>query len=54
MMPVSKRALDWIYSIILLIIVLLSWGFVIYAARITGIQQLQKKFPNSFAKLQIH
>ncbi|XP_078385408.1 small integral membrane protein 27-like [Cetorhinus maximus] len=54
MIRVSKRALDWIYSIILLIIVLLSWGFVIYAARITGIQQLKKRFPKLFPELDLY
>ncbi|XP_078071445.1 small integral membrane protein 27-like [Mustelus asterias] len=54
MIRVSYRALDRIYSVILLIIVLLSWGFVIYAARITALEQLTKKFPKLFLKLDLH
>ncbi|XP_067839666.1 small integral membrane protein 27-like [Heptranchias perlo] len=48
MIRVSKRALDWIYSIILLTIVLLSWGFVIYAANFSATEQLQETYPYLF------
>ncbi|XP_030049598.1 small integral membrane protein 27 [Microcaecilia unicolor] len=46
MLDVSKRALEWLYSLILLAIVVLSWGYVIYATRLAALWQLQKKFPS--------
>ncbi|XP_053556599.1 small integral membrane protein 27 [Bombina bombina] len=46
MILISKRAVEWVYSLILLCIVLISWGFVLYAARFAAIWQLQKKYPN--------
>ncbi|XP_031232919.1 small integral membrane protein 27 [Mastomys coucha] len=48
MRPVSRRNLDWTYSLLLLAIVLLSWGFVIYASTVAARRQLQKEFPDKF------
>ncbi|XP_055455100.1 small integral membrane protein 27 [Psammomys obesus] len=48
MRPVSRRALDWIYNLLLLAIVLLSWGFIIYASTVVAREQLQKEFPDKF------
>ncbi|XP_034358922.1 small integral membrane protein 27 [Arvicanthis niloticus] len=48
MRPVSRRNLDWTYSSLLLAIVLLSWGFVIYASTVAARRQLQKEFPDKF------
>ncbi|XP_031746207.1 small integral membrane protein 27 [Xenopus tropicalis] len=46
MILISKRAVEWIYSLILFCIVILSWGYVLYAARLSALWQLQKKYPN--------
>ncbi|XP_024415854.1 small integral membrane protein 27 [Desmodus rotundus] len=46
MKPVSRSTLDWIYSVLLLAIVLLSWGFVIYASTVAAGRQLRKKYPD--------
>ncbi|XP_032643334.1 small integral membrane protein 27 [Chelonoidis abingdonii] len=46
MAPLGRRARDWLYSLILLTIVLLSWGYVIYATRIAAQWQLEKDFPD--------
>ncbi|CAH6790246.1 Smim27 [Phodopus roborovskii] len=51
MRPVSRRTLDWIYSALLLVIVLLSWGFVIYASTVAARRQLQKAFPDKFFEM---
>ncbi|XP_053151808.1 small integral membrane protein 27 [Hemicordylus capensis] len=45
MAQVSRRTLEWIYSLILLTTVLLSWGYVIYASRIAAQWQLQEDYP---------
>ncbi|XP_033029621.1 small integral membrane protein 27 [Lacerta agilis] len=45
MAQVSRRTLEWIYSLILLTIVLLSWGYVIYATRIAAKWQLKEDYP---------
>uniref|UniRef100_A0A8C2UNE0 Small integral membrane protein 27 n=1 Tax=Chinchilla lanigera TaxID=34839 RepID=A0A8C2UNE0_CHILA len=46
MRPVSRRTLDWIYSAVLLAVVLLSWGYVIYASTVVAQRQLRKKYPD--------
>ncbi|XP_075119921.1 small integral membrane protein 27 [Leptodactylus fuscus] len=46
MIVVSRRALDWLHSLILLCIVVISWGYVLYAARLAALWQLQQKYPN--------
>ncbi|XP_030422038.1 small integral membrane protein 27 [Gopherus evgoodei] len=46
MAPLSRRARDRLYSLILLTIVLLSWGYVIYATRIAARWQLEKDYPD--------
>ncbi|XP_054438907.1 small integral membrane protein 27 [Pteronotus mesoamericanus] len=46
MKPVSRRTLDCIYSVLLLVIVLLSWGYVIYASTVAAGRQLRKKYPD--------
>ncbi|KAM8961805.1 small integral membrane protein 27 [Pelodytes ibericus] len=46
MILISKRAVEWVYSLILLCVVLLSWGYVLYATRLAALWQLQQKFPN--------
>ncbi|XP_044876949.1 small integral membrane protein 27 [Mauremys mutica] len=46
MAPLGRRARDWLYSLILLTIVLLSWGYVIYATRIAARWQLEKDYPD--------
>ncbi|KAK7810636.1 hypothetical protein U0070_022972 [Myodes glareolus] len=51
MRPVSRRTLDWIYSVLLLVIVLLSWGFVIYASTVAARRQLHKEFPDKFFEM---
>ncbi|XP_059110093.1 small integral membrane protein 27 [Peromyscus eremicus] len=51
MRPVNRRTLDWIYSVLLLVIVLLSWGFVIYASTVAARRQLQKEFPDKFFEM---
>ncbi|XP_039204554.1 small integral membrane protein 27 [Crotalus tigris] len=45
MAPLSRRSLEWLYSLILLAIVLLSWGYVIYATRIAAKWQLEESYP---------
>ncbi|XP_074850146.1 small integral membrane protein 27 [Carettochelys insculpta] len=45
MRPLGRRARDWIFSLVLLV-VFLSWGYVIYATRIAAQWQLQKDYPN--------
>ncbi|XDV46610.1 hypothetical protein PO909_014481 [Leuciscus waleckii] len=42
-MLVSRRCLDRIFSIVLLAVVLLSWGFVIYGTRIAAQWELEKR-----------
>uniref|UniRef100_A0A8D2D7Q2 Small integral membrane protein 27 n=1 Tax=Sciurus vulgaris TaxID=55149 RepID=A0A8D2D7Q2_SCIVU len=46
MKPVSRRTLDWIYSALLLAVVLLSWGYVIYASTVAARRQLRKEYPD--------
>ncbi|XP_026302932.1 small integral membrane protein 27 [Piliocolobus tephrosceles] len=46
MKPVSRRTLDWIYSVLLLVIVLISWGCIIYASMVSARRQLTKKYPD--------
>uniref|UniRef100_A0A5F5PNR2 Small integral membrane protein 27 n=1 Tax=Equus caballus TaxID=9796 RepID=A0A5F5PNR2_HORSE len=46
MRPLSRRTLDWIYSALLLAIVLLSWGYVIYASTVAARRQLRKEYPH--------
>ncbi|XP_053321820.1 small integral membrane protein 27 [Spea bombifrons] len=46
MIVISKRAVEWVYSLVLLCIVLISWGYVLYATRLAALWQLQKKYPN--------
>ncbi|KAM8800745.1 LOW QUALITY PROTEIN: small integral membrane protein 27 [Rhynchonycteris naso] len=46
MKRVSRRTLDWIYSVLLLAIVLLSWGYIIYASTVAAGRQLRKKYPD--------
>ncbi|XP_036865679.2 small integral membrane protein 27 [Manis javanica] len=46
MEPVNRRTLDWIYSLLLLAIVLLSWGYVIYASTVAARRQLRKEYPD--------
>ncbi|XP_033614992.1 small integral membrane protein 27 [Fukomys damarensis] len=46
MKPVSRRTLDWIYSVLLFAVVLLSWGYVIYASTVVAQRQLRKKYPD--------
>uniref|UniRef100_A0A2K6FIN3 Small integral membrane protein 27 n=1 Tax=Propithecus coquereli TaxID=379532 RepID=A0A2K6FIN3_PROCO len=46
MKPVSRRTLDWIYSVLLLAIVLLSWGYVIYASTVVARRLLRKEYPD--------
>ncbi|XP_066469380.1 small integral membrane protein 27 [Tiliqua scincoides] len=50
MAAVSTQTLEWIYSLMLLTIVLLSWGYVIYATRIAAQWQLQKYYPTGTQK----
>ncbi|KAM3590522.1 uncharacterized protein V6R79_011130 [Siganus canaliculatus] len=42
-MDLSRRALDRIYSLVLLAIVVLSWSYVIYASRIASHWLLEKR-----------
>ncbi|XP_032070389.1 small integral membrane protein 27 [Thamnophis elegans] len=42
---VNCRTLEWFYSLILLAIVLLSWGYVIYATRIAAKWHLKEMYP---------
>lgn len=49
MKPVSRRTLDWIYSVLLLAIVLLSWGYVIYASTVAARRQLSKEYPDKIS-----
>ncbi|XP_063313314.1 small integral membrane protein 27 [Pelobates fuscus] len=46
MIVLSKRAVQWVYSLILFCIVLISWGYVLYATRLAALWQLQKKYPD--------
>ncbi|XP_048217690.1 small integral membrane protein 27 [Perognathus longimembris pacificus] len=46
MRPVSRRCLDWVYSVLLLMVVLLSWGSVIYASTVAARRQLHQEFPD--------
>ncbi|XP_066460470.1 small integral membrane protein 27 [Eleutherodactylus coqui] len=46
MILLSRRALEGLYSLILLCIVLISWGYVLYAARLAALRQLQDQYPN--------
>ncbi|XP_078008971.1 small integral membrane protein 27 [Phascolarctos cinereus] len=46
MRPVSRRTLNFVYSVLLLAIVFLSWGFVIYACTVTSRSMLGKTYPN--------
>ncbi|CAM9797760.1 unnamed protein product [Rangifer tarandus platyrhynchus] len=46
MKPVSRRTLDRIYSALLLAVVLLSWGYVIYASTVAARRQLSKEYPD--------
>ncbi|XP_041419343.1 small integral membrane protein 27-like [Xenopus laevis] len=46
MILLSKKTVEWICSLVLLAIVIISWGFVLYAARLSALWQLQKKYPN--------
>ncbi|XP_048707661.1 LOW QUALITY PROTEIN: small integral membrane protein 27 [Caretta caretta] len=46
MAALGRSARDWLYSLILLTIVLLSWGYVIYATRIAARWQLEKDYPD--------
>ncbi|XP_072848125.1 small integral membrane protein 27 [Pogona vitticeps] len=45
MVLVDRTTLEWLYSLILLTIVLLSWGYVIYATRIAAKWQLREDYP---------
>ncbi|XP_039102991.1 small integral membrane protein 27 [Hyaena hyaena] len=51
MKPVSRRTLDWIYSVLLLAIVLLSWGYVIYASTVVARRQLSKEYPDKILEM---
>uniref|UniRef100_A0A2I3LMP6 Small integral membrane protein 27 n=1 Tax=Papio anubis TaxID=9555 RepID=A0A2I3LMP6_PAPAN len=44
MKPVSRRTLDWIYSVLLLAIVLINWGCIMYASMVSARRQLRKKY----------
>ncbi|XP_074136928.1 small integral membrane protein 27 [Sminthopsis crassicaudata] len=44
--PVSRRTLNYVYSMVLLAIVFLSWGFVIYACMVTSQWLLEKNHPD--------
>ncbi|XP_069864669.1 small integral membrane protein 27 [Dipodomys merriami] len=46
MRPVSRRCLDWIYSVLLLTVVALSWGSVIYASTVAAWRQLHREYPD--------
>ncbi|XP_069818187.1 small integral membrane protein 27 [Dendropsophus ebraccatus] len=46
MIVVSRRTVDWLLALILLCIVVISWGYVLYAARLAALWQLQQKYPN--------
>ncbi|XP_027694804.1 small integral membrane protein 27 [Vombatus ursinus] len=46
MRPVSRRTLNFVYAVLLLAIVFLSWGFVIYACMVTSRSMLEKTHPN--------
>ncbi|XP_062938486.1 small integral membrane protein 27 [Cynocephalus volans] len=46
MRPVNRRTLDWTYSVLLLAIVLISWGYVIYASTVAARRQLTKEYPD--------
>ncbi|XP_075066987.1 small integral membrane protein 27 [Mixophyes fleayi] len=46
MILLSRRALERVHSLILFCIVVISWGYVLYAARVAAIWQLQRKYPN--------
>ncbi|XP_044127382.1 small integral membrane protein 27 [Bufo gargarizans] len=46
MLLVSRRVLQGLYSLIFLCIVVISWGYVLYAARLAALWQLQQKYPN--------
>ncbi|XP_031647438.1 small integral membrane protein 27-like [Oncorhynchus tshawytscha] len=43
MMNISNRALDRLYSVLLLAVVVLSWTYVIYGSRIAAQRQLEKR-----------
>ncbi|XP_070794676.1 small integral membrane protein 27 [Pituophis catenifer annectens] len=45
MATVNCRTLEWLYSLILLATVLLSWGYVIYATRIAAKWHLKEMYP---------
>ncbi|XP_060618503.1 small integral membrane protein 27 [Anolis sagrei] len=45
MIPMNRTIQEWIYSLILLTIVLLSWGYVIYATRIAAKWHLKELYP---------
>ncbi|XP_036595005.1 small integral membrane protein 27 [Trichosurus vulpecula] len=45
MRPVSCRTLNFVYSVLLLAVVFLSWGFVIYACTVASQWMLEKKYP---------
>ncbi|XP_040216297.1 small integral membrane protein 27 [Rana temporaria] len=45
MMILSRRAQGRLLSLVLFCIVIISWGFVLYAARLSALWQLQAKYP---------
>ncbi|XP_062827906.1 small integral membrane protein 27 [Anolis carolinensis] len=45
MIQMNRTIQEWIYSLILLTIVLLSWGYVIYATRIAAKWHLKELYP---------
>ncbi|XP_061487989.1 small integral membrane protein 27 [Rhineura floridana] len=45
MARVSRSTLEWIYSLMLLAVVLISWGYVIYATQIAAKWQLREDYP---------
>ncbi|XP_073521057.1 small integral membrane protein 27 isoform X2 [Phyllobates terribilis] len=46
MILVSHRAVERLQSLVLLCIVVISWGYVLYAVRLAALWQLQQKYPN--------
>ncbi|XP_068946664.1 small integral membrane protein 27 [Petaurus breviceps papuanus] len=47
MRPVSCRTLNVVNSVLLLAVVLLSWGFVIYACAAASKWKLEKDYPGT-------
>ncbi|XP_077106231.1 small integral membrane protein 27 [Ranitomeya variabilis] len=46
MILVSRRTVERLQSLVLVCIVVISWGYVLYAARLAALWQLQQKYPD--------